>query len=88
MFIDLVYCRKLKLETFFANDHCLEDVSLGVCAINISNIGDGTDMKKFIKDCACVTNNRPLDRLCEICSEIREYKRFCEICMRVHSEKK
>lgn len=87
LFIDLALYRKLKLETFFANDHCLEDESLGVSAINISSIGDGPEMEEFIKKCACATKYQPFNH-CEICSEVLVYERCCETCMHVHYQRK
>lgn len=87
LFIDLVFHRTLKLETFFANDHCLEDESLGVSAINISSVGDGPQMEEFIKKCVCATKYQPLNR-CEICLEVQVNEWRCETCMHVHFQKK
>lgn len=87
LFVDLVIYRKLKPETFFANDHCVEDKSLGVGAIKISSTGDG-EMEEFIKECACVTKYQSSRKRCEICSEVGVYEWLCETCKYVHFQKK
>lgn len=92
--IELAFVRKLTLETIFANDHRLDDVSTGVSVINISSIDNALDLENFINECKCETCSEarcwmPVGERCEICTKIGAVTtKLCENGMRVHIQKK
>lgn len=90
--IELTFIRKLTIETIFANDHSLDDVSTGVSAINISSIDNALDLENFINECKCETCSEArcwMGERCEICTKIGAVTtKLCEKGMRVHVLKK